>query len=201
MLINVTQCIVHTSWPGTRIRLKEITSGLAWAEHMQFADVDVFPCVPHRCWRRVLRTGVSYKELFGTTLTFHYHWRNYNGNTWWVSLCTYSQRTLSFVVMDLGSLILHQLSWRNRCTATYSLPNNVSETTRNEITAWPYTLPFVSGPFYHVNDVSVYLDRQRGGGIPDWKNAFCTCILHFKPGVVRFSLHKILKLQRLRQKL
>ena len=24
-----------------------------------------------------------------------------------------------------------------------------------------------SGPFYHVNDVSVYLGRHRGGGVPD----------------------------------
>ena len=29
-------------------------------------------------------------------------------------------------------------------------------------------------PFYHVNDVSVYLGRQRGGVVPDWKNAFHT---------------------------
>ena len=28
------------------------------------------------------------------------------------------------------------------------------------------------GPFYHVNDISVYLGRQRGGGVPNQKNTF-----------------------------
>ena len=40
------------------------------------------------------------------------------------------------------------------------------------------------GPFYHVNDVSVYLARQRGEGVPNRKNAFCACILHFEPEAV-----------------
>ena len=31
------------------------------------------------------------------------------------------------------------------------------------------------GPFYHMNDVSVYLGRQRGGGVPNWKKVFCAC--------------------------
>ena len=47
------------------------------------------------------------------------------------------------------------------------------------------------GPFYHVNDVSVYLGRQRGGGVPDRKNAFRACILRFEPGVVRFHFANV----------
>ena len=39
-----------------------------------------------------------------------------------------------------------------------------------------------------MNDISVYLDRQRGGGGHDLKNAFCTHVLHFEAGAVRFSL-------------
>ena len=57
------------------------------------------------------------------------------------------------------------------------------------------------GLFYHVNDVSVYLGRQREGGVSDKKNAFCTCVIRFEPGVVRFSLLGCSKLQRLGQKL
>ena len=34
-------------------------------------------------------------------------------------------------------------------------------------------------PFYHMNDISVYLGRQRGGVVPDWKNAFHASVLHF----------------------
>ena len=30
------------------------------------------------------------------------------------------------------------------------------------------------GPFYHINDVSVYLGRQRGGGVPDQETHLCT---------------------------
>ena len=52
--------------------------------------------------------------------------------------------------------------------------------------------------FYHVNDVSVYLGRQRGGGSP---RAFRARILHFEPGAVSFSLSERLKLQCLGQKL
>ena len=29
-----------------------------------------------------------------------------------------------------------------------------------------------NGPFYLVNDISLYLGRQRGGGVSDWKNTF-----------------------------
>ena len=42
------------------------------------------------------------------------------------------------------------------------------------------------GPFYHVNDVSVYLGRQTGGGSPI-KSVFCICILHFEPVAVCFA--------------
>ena len=44
------------------------------------------------------------------------------------------------------------------------------------------------GPFYHVNDVSVYLGRQREERVLDQKHSFYTCVLHFEPRVVRFSL-------------
>ena len=57
------------------------------------------------------------------------------------------------------------------------------------------------GIIYHVNDVSVYLGRQRGGGVPDRKDAFCACVLHFEPRAVRFSLRERFKLQHLGQKL
>ena len=46
-----------------------------------------------------------------------------------------------------------------------------------------------------MNDVSVYLGRQRGGGIPDRKGIFRTHVLRFEPRAVRF-LHKRSKLQR-----
>ena len=39
-----------------------------------------------------------------------------------------------------------------------------------------------------MNDVNVYWGRW-GGGVPNQKNAFHTPILHFEPGVVRFSLN------------
>ena len=55
-----------------------------------------------------------------------------------------------------------------------------------------------TGPFYHMNDVSVCLDRQRENGVPDRKN---TCVLHLEQGAVRFPFHEHLKLQWLRQKL
>ena len=38
------------------------------------------------CWKEVLRTWGSYKKLFRTTLTFHFHSRSYRGSTQWV--CT-----------------------------------------------------------------------------------------------------------------
>ena len=57
------------------------------------------------------------------------------------------------------------------------------------------------GILYHVNEVSVYLGRQRGGGIPHRKNAFCTHAFCFEPEAIRFSLHERSKLQRLGQKL
>ena len=54
--------------------------------------------------------------------------------------------------------------------------------------------------FYYVNDISVYLGRQSGGGggVPHCilRTRFC-----FEPEVVRFSLHERLKPQRLGQKL
>ena len=42
--------------------------------------------------------------------------------------------------------------------------------------------------------------NQRGGGVPNRKNPFHTCILCFRPGAVHFSLCERLKLQRLWQK-
>ena len=56
-------------------------------------------------------------------------------------------------------------------------------------------------PFYHVNNISVYLGRQRWEGVPDRKDAFHTRILRFEPRVVHFSLCEHLKLQCLGQKL
>ena len=55
--------------------------------------------------------------------------------------------------------------------------------------------------FYHVNNVSVYLGRQRERGVPYRKNAFCTHVLRFETGAVRFLLRKSLKLQRFGQNL
>ena len=40
------------------------------------------------------------------------------------------------------------------------------------------------GPFYHANDTSVYLRRQRGRGAPDRKTAFYTHILGYEQEVV-----------------
>ena len=57
------------------------------------------------------------------------------------------------------------------------------------------------GPFYHVNDISVYVDRQRRGGVPDRKNAFRAHILCFEPGEVRLSLRERSKFWSLGQKL
>ena len=48
---------------------------------------------------------------------------------------------------------------------------------------------------------SVYLGRQRGEGVPDEKNVFCACVLHFEPWVVDLLLHECSKLQCLGQKL
>ena len=58
------------------------------------------------------------------------------------------------------------------------------------------------GPFYHVNDVSVYVGRQSGGGVLDRMNAFHTHVLHIELGLVHvcFSLRKLSKLQHLGQK-
>ena len=58
-----------------------------------------------------------------------------------------------------------------------------------------------AGLFYHINDINVYLGRQRGGGVPDQKDAFHTRILCFEPRVVRLSLCERSKLQSLGQKL
>ena len=46
------------------------------------------------------------------------------------------------------------------------------------------------GPFYHVNDISVYLGRQRGGGALKQKSVFHLHILRPKQGVLCFSLLK-----------
>ena len=51
------------------------------------------------------------------------------------------------------------------------------------------------GPFYHWNDVSVYLVGRRGWGGGD---ALLTHVLRFEPGVVRFSFCKRSKAQCLR---
>ena len=53
-------------------------------------------------------------------------------------------RSITHTHTRVAIAAFYQLSWRNRCTATYSLPGNVSETTGNEIPAQPYSLPFVS---------------------------------------------------------
>ena len=50
-------------------------------------------------------------------------------------------------------------------------------------------------PFYHVNIISVPLDRQREGGVLNQNNTFRARILRFKPGVVHFSLSERSKLQ------
>ena len=58
------------------------------------------------------------------------------------------------------------------------------------------------GIIYHVNDVSVYqVAGQRGGGVPDGKDAFRARVLRLEPRAIRFSSCKRLKLQRLGQKL
>ena len=54
------------------------------------------------------------------------------------------------------------------------------------------------GTIYHVNDVSVYQGRQRGGGVPDRKGA---CVLRFESRAVRFPLCERSKPQHLGQKL
>ena len=45
------------------------------------------------------------------------------------------------------------------------------------------------GPFYHVNDVSVYLGRQRGGreGVPDRKNNLEAISCSFYPKRLSFE--------------
>ena len=53
------------------------------------------------------------------------------------------------------------------------------------------------GRFQHVNDISVYLGRQRWGGVPHHKITFCAHLLCFEPGAVHFSLHECSKLQSL----
>ena len=58
------------------------------------------------------------------------------------------------------------------------------------------------GPFYHVNDISVYQGRQRGGRGPQLKGRISRIlILSFEPGAVCSLLRKCLKLQHLGQKL
>ena len=54
--------------------------------------------------------------------------------------------------------------------------------------------------FYYINEVSVYLGGQSGGGVYHQKYAFCARIFCFEPEVLRFSLHECSKLQRLGQK-
>ena len=56
------------------------------------------------------------------------------------------------------------------------------------------------GPFYHMNDISVYLGRQREGP-PLEELLFAHTFLCFEPEVVCFSLHEHSKLQHLGQKL
>ena len=52
--------------------------------------------------------------------------------------------------------------------------------------------------FYHVNDVSVYLGRQRGEGSPIETTHSTQVFFHFEPEAVRmFLLHERLKLQPL----
>ena len=55
-------------------------------------------------------------------------------------------------------------------------------------------------PFYHGNDIGVYLGRQRWGRGYRPKERICARILHFEPGVVHFSFSEHLKLQCLGQK-
>ena len=43
------------------------------------------------------------------------------------------------------------------------------------------------GPFYHVNDVRVYLGRQRRGGVPNQKNTFVHVFFVFRFANVRKS--------------
>ena len=100
-------------------------------------------------------------------------------------------------------------------TNTKKYPNIWTETTLGDGTALfpgPPTIQFWSlavckiegrrpGPFFHGKDVSVYWGEQRGGGVPNRKNAFCTCILCLEQGAVCFSFCKHSKLQRLGQKL
>ena len=54
------------------------------------------------------------------------------------------------------------------------------------------------GPVYHVNDISVYLGRQRGvGEVPDRKDAFRGHILRFEPRTACFLLRERSKLQKM----
>ena len=57
-------------------------------------------------------------------------------------------------------------------------------------------------PFYQVNDISVYLGRQMGGGVPDRKSAFHAHVLRFEPGAVRFLCYECSKYlgQKLQEK-
>ena len=56
-----------------------------------------------------------------------------------------------------------ELSWRNKCTATYRPPRTVSETNRNEIPARPYTLAtLVSETHFLLGELyAVYTLRER----------------------------------------
>ena len=56
------------------------------------------------------------------------------------------------------------------------------------------------GPFYHLNDVSVYLCRQRGVRGPQSKGRILHMHSSFEPGAVHFSLRECSKLQCLGQK-
>ena len=55
------------------------------------------------------------------------------------------------------------------------------------------------GIIYYVNDISVYLGRQRWGGVTDLKDTFRARFFRFEPRAVLFSLCEHSKLQRLEQ--
>ena len=47
------------------------------------------------------------------------------------------------------------------------------------------------GSFHHMNDVSVYLGRQKGKGSPDQVNKFRASVLSFEPGTLCFCFANI----------
>ena len=58
--------------------------------------------------------------------------------------------------------------------------------------AWKNPRP---GSFYHVN-VSVYR-REGEGGVPDRKDTFRTCVLHFEPRAIHFHFANVRNLSAL----